>query len=100
MALQEEAAAAEMLPLRRADLDDVLAVADRRLSDERDRVETAGLGDLEPIGGVQGGIVPERFDKISGADVPPTAQRRVAVEMQLLVLDAPAVDEVLVLPDA
>jgi len=33
-------------------------------------------------------------------DVPAAPQRRVAVEVQLLVLDAPAVDEVLILPDA
>src|SRR5207253_11294742 len=32
-------------------------------------------------------------------DVPPTAQRRVAVEVQLLVLQVAAVDEVLILPD-
>src|SRR2546422_722137 len=48
MALQEEAAGAEMLPLRRADLDEVLAVADRRLSHERDRIETTARPPNDP----------------------------------------------------
>src|SRR6266850_915042 len=60
MALQEEAAAAEMLPLGRADLNDVLAVADRGLSHEWNRVEAAArLGDLEPIARIQRGVVAE-----------------------------------------
>src|SRR5712672_3920443 len=89
-----------MFPLWRADLHDVLAVADRRLADEWDGVETtARFGDLEPVRGVQSGIVAERLHEIPGADVPPAAQRRVAVEVQLLVLNAPAMDEVLILPD-
>ena len=101
MALQEEAAAAEMLPFRRAELDDVLSVGDRGLSHERNRVESATcLGDLEAIVRIQRGVVAERFREIPRADVPPTAQRRVAVEMKLLVLNAPAVNEVLILPDA
>src|SRR5467141_3346482 len=38
---QEEPAAAEVLPLGRPDLNDVLPIPDRRLSDERDGVESA-----------------------------------------------------------
>src|SRR5213075_2406936 len=88
VSLQEEAAAAEVPPLRRVDLDDVLAVVNRRLSNEGDRIETSpGLRKLEPIGRVQRRIVAERFDEIAGADIPPAAQRRVDIEMQLLVLD-------------
>src|SRR5205807_5083293 len=65
------------------------------------RVEAAaGAGHLETIAGIEGGIVAERFHEISRADVPPTAQRRVAVEVQLLVLQVAPVDEVLILPDA
>src|SRR5712691_7703752 len=101
MALQEESAAAEVLPLRRADLDDVLAVADRRLADERNRVQAAaGFRDLESITGEQRGIVAERFHEVPGADIPAAAERRVDVEMQLLVLNPAAVNEVLILPDA
>src|SRR5258705_7423503 len=101
MALQEEAAAAEVLPFRRAELDDVLSVGDRGLSHERNRVESATrFGDLEATVGIQRGIVAERFHEISRADVPPATQRRVAVEMQLLVLNAPGVNELLILPDA
>src|SRR5882672_3534357 len=39
--LEEEPAAAEVLPLGRPDLNDVLPIRDRRLSDERDGVEAA-----------------------------------------------------------
>src|SRR5213076_3343586 len=42
----------------------------------------------------------ERFHEISRADVPATAQRRVTVEVQLLVLQMTSVNEILVLPDA
>src|SRR5882724_16695 len=100
MALQEETAAAEVLPLGRPDLDDVFAVCDGRLPRERHGVETAARArHLETIRGVQGGIVPKRLHEISRTDVPPAGQRRVAVEMQLPVLQMAPVDEVLVLPD-
>src|SRR5207244_10838646 len=93
MALQEEAAAAEMLPLGRADLNDVLAVPDRGLSHEGNRVEAAARpGDLEPIARIQRGVVAEGLHEIPAADVPAAPQRRVAVEVQLLVLAAPAGD--------
>src|SRR5207253_4688048 len=101
VALQEVSAAAEVLPLRRPDLDDVFAVRDRRLSRECHRVEgAAGAWYFETIAGIQRGIVAERLHEISRADVPPTAQRRVAVEVQLLVLQVAPMDEVLILPDA
>ena len=100
MTLQEKAAGAEVFPLRRADLDQVFAVPDRRLPHERNRVESATHpGNFEPIVRIQRGVVAERLHEIPGADVPATPQRRVAIEMQLLVLDVPAVDEVLILPD-
>src|SRR5207253_1446340 len=60
----------------------------------------AGAWYFETIAGIQGGIVAERLHEISRADVPPTAQRRVAVEVQLLVLQVAPMDEVLILPDA
>src|SRR5207244_11572583 len=95
------AAAPELLTLGPSDLDDALAVPDRGLSYEVNRVEAAArLGDLEPIARIQRGVVAEGLHEIPAADVPAAPQRRVAVEVQLLVLDAPAVDEVLILPDA
>src|SRR6185503_9361606 len=82
-------------------LDDVLAVRNRRLSHERNRVQPpARSGHLEQIVRVQGRVIPERFDEPSAAHLPATAQRAVDVEVQLLVLHALAVNELLVLPDA
>src|SRR2546428_9461138 len=103
MALQEDSAAAEVLPLGRPDLDDVFAIRDRRLPRKRDRVEAppaAGAWHFEAVGGIEGRIVAERLHEIPRADAPPTAQRRVAVEVQLLVLQVAPVDKVLILPDA
>src|SRR6266545_6548567 len=101
MALQEETAPAEVLPLGRADLDDVLAIRNRGLSDEGNRVQAAArFGDLEAVVPVQRGIIAERFHEVPGADVPGAAERCVDVEVQLLVLNPAAMNEVLVLPDA
>src|SRR5207244_12382918 len=90
VALEEIPAATEVLPLGRPDLDDVFAIGDRRLSRELDY---AAIRQFETVVGIEGGIVAERFDEIPRPDVPPTAQRRVAVEVQLLVLQVAAVDE-------
>src|SRR5260370_8609952 len=101
VSLQEEPAPGEVLPFRRPDLDDVLAVADRRLADERNRVQAAArFGDLKAVVRKQGGIIAERFHEVPGADVPTAAERCVDVEVQLLVLNPAAVNEVLILPDA
>src|SRR2546426_11566758 len=97
VALEEIPAATEVLPLGRPDLDDVFAIGDRRLARELDY---AAIRQFETVVGIEGGIVAERLDEIPRPDVPPTAQRRVAVEVQLLVLQVAAVDEVLILPDA
>src|SRR5437773_5781457 len=97
VALEEIPAATEVLPLGRSDLDDVFAIGDRRLSRERDY---AAVRRFETVGGIESGIVAERLHEVPRPDVPPTAQRRVAVEVQLLVLQVAAVDEVLILPDA
>src|SRR5207253_703617 len=95
--LQEIAAGIEMLPLGRADLNDVFAIGDRRLSCELDY---AAVRQLETVRGKEGGIVAERLHEVSRAHVPAAAQRRVAVEVQLLVLQVTSVNEVLILPDA
>src|SRR5256886_1140972 len=101
VALQKKSAATEMLPLGRPELDDVLAIRDRRLSSElHERVAAAGERHLEPVGRVEGGVVAERLHEVSRTHVPSAAQRRVTVEVQLLVLQMTSVNEILVLPDA
>src|SRR5207249_265371 len=97
VALEEIPAATEVLPLGRPDLEDVFAIGDRWLSRELDY---AAIRQFETVVGIEGGIVTERLHEVPRPDVPPTAQRRVAVEVQLLVLQVAAVDEVLILPDA
>src|SRR5207245_4791105 len=72
-----------------------------RLSRERHRVEAAaGARHFKTVAGIEGGIVAERFYEVSRTHVTSAAQRRVAVEVQLLVLQMSPVNEILVLPDA
>src|SRR5437016_6256119 len=77
VALQKKPAATEMLPLGRPDLNDVLAIRDRRLSSElHERVAAAGEGHPEPVGRVEGGGVAERLHEVSATHVPSPAQPR------------------------
>src|SRR5207237_10194811 len=48
----------------------------------------------------QRGVVSKRFDEIARAHIPTAAQRGIAVEVQLLVLEVASVNEVLVLQDS
>src|SRR5436190_2691938 len=83
-----------MLPLGRPNLDDVFAIHDHRLSFEPHRVAA------ETVGRIESGIVAERLHEVSRTHVPSAAQRRVTVEVELLVLQMTSVNEILVLPDA
>ncbi len=101
MTREHEQIGVELPERRRRDLDVAFEVGNRGLPDEGDRIEpAAGAGHLDPVVGVERRVIAERFDEEPGLQVPAPAQQRGPGEVELLVLDPPAVDQVLVLPGA